>query len=112
MAEKSVQGSNAVSPRDMNSNRTSLVAQTVKRLSTVWETRVRALGRDFLEQGSNASALEAWNLNPWTTSEVSKIHIFLSIFAVGYCMALPSPPPHPHPYHKWLSSLSEGTHQE
>ena len=65
-------------------------------------------GSYFLEQGSNASALEAWNLNPWTTSEVSKIHIFLSIFAVGYCMALPSPPPHPHPYHKWLSSLSEG----
>ena len=33
------------------SQRTSLVAQTVKRLSTMWETRVRALGRkDPLEK--------------------------------------------------------------
>ena len=67
MAEKSVQGSNAVSPRDMNSNRTSLVAQTVKRLSTVWETWVRALGReDPLEKEmATHSSTIAWKI-PWT----------------------------------------------
>ena len=34
------------------SHRTSLVAQTVKCLSTMWETRVQSLGReDLLEKG-------------------------------------------------------------
>ena len=66
MAEKSVQGSNAVSPRDMNSNRTSLVAQTVKRLSTVWETWVRALGREdpLEEEVATHSSIFAWRI-PW-----------------------------------------------
>ena len=30
----------------LGNTRTSLVAQTVKRLSTMWETRVRSLGRE------------------------------------------------------------------
>ena len=47
--------------------RTSLVAQTVKRLSTMWETRVQSLGQeDPLEKrrATNFSIL-AWRI-PWT----------------------------------------------
>ena len=33
-------------PISNNYNKVSLVAQMVKRLSTMWETRVRALGRE------------------------------------------------------------------
>ena len=45
----------------------SLVAQTVKRLSTMWETRVRALGReDPLEKEKAVhSSTIAWKI-PWT----------------------------------------------
>ena len=46
---------------------TSLVAQMVKRLSTMWETRVRALGQeDTLEKkmAIHSSAI-AWKI-PWT----------------------------------------------
>ena len=44
-----------------------LVAQTVKRLPTLWETRVRALGReDPLEKEmATHSSILAWNM-PWT----------------------------------------------
>ena len=48
--------------------RTSLVAQTVKCLSTMWETRVRSLGReDLLEKGMaiHSSTIIAWRI-PWT----------------------------------------------
>ena len=46
---------------------TSLVAQTVKRLSTMWETRVRALGwEDRLEKEMAIhSSTIAWKI-PWT----------------------------------------------
>ena len=46
---------------------TSLVAQMVKRLSTMWETRVRALGwKDPLEQEmATHSSTIAWKI-PWT----------------------------------------------
>ena len=46
--------------------RTSLVAQTVKRLSTMWETWVRALGReDPLEKEmATHSSILAWKI-PW-----------------------------------------------
>ena len=46
---------------------TSLVAQTVKRLSTVWETWVRSLGReDPLEKEMEIhSSTIAWKI-PWT----------------------------------------------
>ena len=46
---------------------TSLVAQTVKRLSTMQETRVRSLGRDDpleKEMAIHSSAI-AWKI-PWT----------------------------------------------
>ena len=45
--------------------RTSLVAQTVKRLSTVWETRVQSLGwEDPLEEEiATHSSILAWE-NP------------------------------------------------
>ena len=45
----------------------SLVAQTVKRLSTVWETWVQALGwEDPLEkEKANHSNILAWRI-PWT----------------------------------------------
>ena len=45
---------------------TSLVAQTVKRLSTMWETRVRSLGGEDLlekEMATHSSTL-AWKI-PW-----------------------------------------------
>ena len=47
--------------------RTSLVAQTVKRLSTMWDTWVRALGReDPLEKEMAIhSSTIAWKI-PWT----------------------------------------------
>ena len=47
--------------------RTSLVAQTVKRLSTMWETRVRSLRReDHLEREMAIhSSTIAWKI-PWT----------------------------------------------
>ena len=46
---------------------TSLVAQTVKRLSTMWETWVRSLGReDPLEKEMAIhSSTSAWKI-PWT----------------------------------------------
>ena len=46
---------------------TSLVAQTVKHLSTMWETRVRSLGREDplgKEMAIHSSTL-AWKI-PWT----------------------------------------------
>ena len=48
-------------------SRTSLVAQTVKRLSTMWETRVQSLGReDPLEKKTAIhSSTIAWKI-PWT----------------------------------------------
>ena len=50
-----------------NSYLTSLVAQMVKRLSTMWETRVRSLGReDPLEKEMAIhSRTVAWKI-PWT----------------------------------------------
>ena len=47
--------------------RTSLVAQTVKHLSTMWETQVRALGwEDPLEKDMAIhSSTIAWKI-PWT----------------------------------------------
>ena len=43
--------------------RTSLVAQTVKRLSTMWETRVRALGsEDPLEGMATHSSILDWRV--------------------------------------------------
>ena len=46
---------------------TSLVAQMVKRLSTIWETRVRSLGwEDPLEKETAIhSSTIAWKI-PWT----------------------------------------------
>ena len=48
-------------------SRTSLVAQTVKRLSTMWETWVRSLGpEDPLEKGmATHMGILAWRI-PWT----------------------------------------------
>ena len=46
--------------------RTSLVAQTVKRLPTMQETRVQSLGQDDLEeQMATHSSVLAWKI-PWT----------------------------------------------
>ena len=47
--------------------KTSLVAQTVKRLPTVQETRVQSLGQeDLLEKGmATHSSILAWRI-PWT----------------------------------------------
>ena len=47
--------------------KTSLVAQTVKRLSTMWETRVRALGWENPLEKEMAihSSTIAWK-TPWT----------------------------------------------
>ena len=44
--------------------RTSLVAQTVKRLPTMWETWVQSLGReDLLEKGmATHSSILAWRI--------------------------------------------------
>ena len=46
---------------------TSLVAQTVKRLSTIWETRVQSLGQDDPLEKEMAihSSTIAWKI-PWT----------------------------------------------
>ena len=46
---------------------TSLVAQTVKRLPTMWETRVQLLGQeDLLEKEvATHSSILAWKI-PWT----------------------------------------------
>ena len=51
----------------LGSHRTSLVAQMVKRLSTMWETRVRSLGQeDPLEKEMAIhSRTIAWKI-PWT----------------------------------------------
>ena len=47
--------------------KSSLVAQTVKRLSAMWETRVRSMGlEDPLEKEmANYSSILAWII-PWT----------------------------------------------
>ena len=46
---------------------TSLVAQTVKRLPTMWETRVRSLGREYLLEKEMAthSRILTWKIL-WT----------------------------------------------
>ena len=48
-------------------NMASLVAQTVKRLSTMWETQVRSPGREHLLEKEMAiySSSIAWKI-PWT----------------------------------------------
>ena len=49
-------------------NWTSLVAQTVKHLPTMWETQVQSLGQeDPLEEGmaTHSSGILAWRI-PWT----------------------------------------------
>ena len=51
---------------DIQSHLTSLVAQMVKRLPTMWETRVQSLGREDLlekEMSTHSSAL-VWKI-PW-----------------------------------------------
>ena len=47
--------------------RTSLVAQKVKHLPTVWETRVQSLGREDLlkKEMATHSSILAWKI-PWT----------------------------------------------
>ena len=52
---------------DNEESRTSLVAQTVKRLPTIRETRVRSLGgEDPLEKEiASHSSIHAWEI-PWT----------------------------------------------
>ena len=52
---------------DNEESRTSLVAQTVKRLPTMRETRVRSLGgEDPLEKEiASHSSIHAWEI-PWT----------------------------------------------
>ena len=46
---------------------TSLVAQTVKRLPTMWETQVQSLGQEDLLEKEMAthSSILAWKI-PWT----------------------------------------------
>ena len=45
---------------------TSLVAQTVKHLRTMWETRVQSLGQENLEKRmATCSCILAWRI-PWT----------------------------------------------
>ena len=53
--------------REAGMQSSSLVAQTVKRLPTVWETRVQSLGReDPLEKEmATHSSILAWKI-PWT----------------------------------------------
>ena len=56
-------------------HRTSLVAQMVKCLSTMWETRVQSLGREDLlekEMAIHASTI-AWKI-PWT-EEPGGLHV-------------------------------------
>ena len=50
----------------LDSYTTSLVAQTVKRLSTMWKTQVRALGwEDILEKEmATHSSILVWKI-PW-----------------------------------------------
>ena len=45
----------------------SLVAQTIKRLPTMWETRVQSLGRDdpLEKEIATHSSILAWKI-PWT----------------------------------------------
>ena len=47
-------------------NRASLVAQTVKRLPTMWETRVQSLGQEVTLEKEMAthSSILAWKI-PW-----------------------------------------------
>ena len=47
-------------------DRTSLVAQMVKRLPTMWETQVQSLGQEDLEKEmATHSNILAWKI-PWT----------------------------------------------
>ena len=50
--------------RISSSNQTSLVAQTVKRLPTMWETRVLSLGQEDLLEKEMAthSSMLAWKI--------------------------------------------------
>ena len=52
---------------NLNSMWTSLVAQTVQRLPTVWEIRVQSLGQEDLLEKEMAthSSILAWRI-PWT----------------------------------------------
>ena len=71
---------------------TSLVAQMIKRLPTMWETRVQSLGReDHLEKDmAPHSSILAWKI-PWT-EEPSRVQSMGSQ-RVG---------------HDWATSLSQG----
>ena len=52
---------------DTQEDRSSLVAQTVKRLPTMWETWVQSLGQEDLLEKEMAphSSILAWKI-PWT----------------------------------------------
>ena len=53
-------------------NKTSLVAQMVKHLPTMWETRVQSLGQEDLLEKEMAthSSILAWKI-PWMEEPVS-----------------------------------------
>ena len=52
---------------NLANNEASLVAQTVKRLPTTWETQVQSLGREDLlkKEMATHSSTVAWKI-PWT----------------------------------------------
>ena len=60
---------------------TSLVAQMVKRLPTMWDTQVQSLGqKDLLEKEMvTDSSILAWK-NPMDNTERLHVHFHLSIF--------------------------------
>ena len=61
----------------------SLVAQTVKRLPTVWETWVRSLGQEdtLKEEMATHSRILAWGI-PWT-EEPSRLE-YMMLQTVGH----------------------------
>ena len=63
---------------------TSLVAQTVQRLPTVWETWVQSLGQeDLLEKEMvTHSSILVWK-TPWT-EEPGRLHTSMGLQRVGH----------------------------
>ena len=63
---------------------TSLMAQTVKRLSTMWETKVQSLGReDPLEKEmATYSSTLAWKI-PWT-EEPGRLQSIHGVARIGH----------------------------
>ena len=91
---------------------TSLVAQTVKRLPTMWETRVRSVGREDLlekEMATHSSILARkipWTKKPGRLLSMGSQRVGHD-WETSMSIYIPSPAPHPPRHKSWISLAAQ-----